>query len=233
MGGLRIMVVDDSATARHYFCGLLEELGHQAEGVSGGQEALDKLDEGGYQMVLCDLVMPGMDGLELLRTIRQQGKDLPFLLVTSYGSLATAVQAVRLGADDYILRPLDSGLLAHRLQAVHDRYQAAHEKRLRQDLQAALATAGAAAHELNQPLMAILAAAELIGMGADPDHLKELAAIVVEQSQRLGEVTNRLVHLVRFETKRYIGDQVILDLHASADKDQPAAPAKPGTPDKP
>lgn len=224
MTGLRIMVVDDSATARHYFCGLVEELGHQAEGVASGPEALDKLAQGTYDLVLCDLVMPGMDGLELLRTIRHQGKDLPFLLVTSYGSLATAVQAVRFGADDYIIRPLDAGLLAHRLQAVRERYQAAQEKRLRQDLQAALATAGAAAHELNQPLMAIMAAAELMGMSNDPQHLKELAGMVVEQSQRLGEVTNRLVGLVRFETKRYIGDQVILDLQASADNPEPAKP---------
>lgn len=224
MAGLKIMVVDDSATARHYFCGLVEELGHQAEGVTSGPEALDKLAQGSYDLILCDLVMPGMDGLDLLRTIRQQGKDLPFLLVTSYGSLATAVQAVRLGADDYIIRPLDAGLLAHRLQAVRERYQAAQEKRLRQDLQAALATAGAAAHELNQPLMAIMAAAELIGMNDDPQHLKELAAIVVEQSQRLGEVTNRLVNLVRFETKRYVGDQVILDLQASAGQPEPAKP---------
>ncbi|MFZ5587844.1 MAG: response regulator [Thermodesulfobacteriota bacterium] len=224
MAGLKIMVVDDSATARHYFCGLLEELGHQAEGVTSGPEALDRLVQGSYDLILCDLVMPGMDGLDLLRTIRQQGKDLPFLLVTSYGSLATAVQAVRLGADDYIIRPLDAGLLAHRLQAVRERYQATQEKRLRQDLQAALATAGAAAHELNQPLMAIMAAAELIGMNDDPQHLKELAAIVVEQSQRLGEVTNRLVNLVRFETKRYVGDQVILDLRASAGQPEPAKP---------
>jgi CheY-like chemotaxis protein len=224
MAGLKIMVVDDSATARHYFCGLVEDLGHQVEGVTSGPEALEKLSQGSYDLILCDLVMPGMDGLDLLRTIRQQGRDLPFLLVTSYGSLATAVQAVRLGADDYIIRPLDAGLLAHRLQAVRERYQAAQEKRLRQDLQAALATAGAAAHELNQPLMAIMAAAELIGMNDDPQHLKELAAIVVEQSQRLGEVTNRLVNLVRFETKRYIGDQVILDLQASAGQPGPAKP---------
>ena len=218
MDGLRILVVDDSATARHYFTGMVEELSHHATTVSSAQEALDKLGQGSFDLVLCDLVMPGMDGLDLLRALRQQGLDLPFLLVTSYGSLATAVQAVRLGADDYILRPVDSGLLAHRIRAVHERHQATLEKRLRQDLEAALATAGAAAHELNQPLMAIMASAELIGLTDDGARLKEMATTIVEQSQRLGEVTNRLVSLVRYQAKPYVGDSIILDLQASSRK---------------
>ncbi len=218
MDGLKILVVDDSATARHYFTGMVEELGHQAVTVANASDAQDKLAQERFDLVLCDLVMPGMDGLDLLKSLRQQGQDLPFLLVTSYGSLASAVQAVRLGADDYILRPVDPGLLAHRIQAVRERHQANLEKRLRQDLEAALATAGAVAHELNQPLMAIMASAELIGLTEDPARLREMASTIVEQTQRLGEVTNRLVSLVRYQAKPYVGNSVILDLKASSRK---------------
>ncbi|MCA1905098.1 MAG: response regulator [Desulfarculus sp.] len=220
MHGLKIMVVDDSATARHYFTGLVEELGHHAVTVSSAHDALVRLSRERFDLVLCDLVMPDMDGLDLLKSLRQQGQELPFLLVTSYGSLATAVQAVRLGADDYILRPVDTGLLAHRIQAVHERHQAALEKRLRQDLEAALATAGAMAHELNQPLMAIMASAELIGLTDDPVRIQELAKTIVEQAQRLGEVTNRLVSLVRYQATPYVGDSIILDLEASSRKSE-------------
>ena len=218
MDGLKILVVDDSATARHYFTGMVEELGHQAVTVANASDAQDKLAQERFDLVLCDLVMPGMDGLDLLKSLRQQGQDLPFLLVTSYGSLASAVQAVRLGADDYILRPVDPGLLAHRIQAVRERHQANLEKRLRQDLEAALATAGAVAHELNQPLMAIMASAELIGLTEDPARLREMASTIVEQTQRLGEGTNRLVSLARYQAKPYAGNSVILDLKASSRK---------------
>jgi len=216
MESLKILVVDDSATARHYFTGLVEELGHHAVTVATAGEAQARLGREPFDLVLCDLVMPDMDGLDLLQSLRQQGQDLPFLLVTSYGSLASAVQAVRLGADDYILRPIDPGLLAHRIQTVHERHQASLEKRLRQDLEAALATAGAVAHELNQPLMAIMASAELIDLTEEPARVRELANTIVQQAQRLGEVTNRLVSLVRYQAKPYVGDSVILDLQASS-----------------
>jgi DNA-binding NtrC family response regulator len=167
--------------------------------------------------VLCDLVMPDVDGLGLLKMLRARGMDLPFLLITSYGSLSTAVEAVRSGADDYILRPVDSGLLAHRLQAVLDRNGASQERTRRHNLEGALATAGAAAHEMNQPLMTLMASAELMQLTDDPVRLKELAKVVVEESGRLGQVTRRLVKLVRFQTKTYVGDSVILDLEASSD----------------
>ena len=217
MSGLHIVVVDDSATARHYFCELLEEMGHHPHGVASGSEALKVLGQHSFDLVLCDLVMPDMDGLDLLNRARQQGRDLPFLLITSYGSLGTAVQAVRAGADDYILRPVDPGILAHRLETVMRRNSMDKDKAERQRLEAALATAGGVAHEMNQPLMAIMASAELMEMSDDPRRLKELAGIVVEQTERLGEITRRLVNLTRYRTKTYLGAKVILDLKASTD----------------
>lgn len=213
---LKILVVDDSPTARHYFMGLLADLGHHPRDAAGAAEALGLLKTEDFDLVLCDLVMPDVDGLSLLKRIRGQGMDLPFLLITSYGSLATAVEAVRSGADDYILRPVDAGLLAHRLEAVLERNTAAREKTKRHNLEGALATAGAAAHEMNQPLMAIMASAELMQLSEDPARLKELADVVVEQASRLGQITRRLVNLVRFQTKHYVGDRVILDLEASS-----------------
>lgn len=214
---LNILVVDDSATARHYFLGILEELGHKAHGAGSATQALNFLREQSFDLVLCDLVMPDMDGLTLLKQIRKLGLDLPFLLITSYGSLATAVEAVRQGADDYIMRPVDAGLLSHRLRAVVERSAAAKEKAQRRNLEAALATAGAAAHEMNQPLMAIMASAELMQLSDDPARLKELAQVIVEQTGRLGMITRRLVSLVRFQTKSYLGESVILDLAASSE----------------
>ena len=214
---LKILVVDDSETARHYFCQMLRELGHQPQAVTSAAEALSQLRQEHFDMVLCDLVIPDMDGLGLLKLLRRQGVDLPFLLITSYGSLSTAVEAVRSGADDYILRPVDSSLLAHRLQAVLERSTASQERARRHNLEGALATAGAAAHEMNQPLMAIMASAELMQLSDDPQRLRELADVVVEQADRLGQVTRRLVKLVRFQTKTYVGDRVILDLEASSD----------------
>ncbi len=105
MSRLKILVVDDSPTTREYFTSMLKSLGHQSQTVASGAEALRSLRESDFDVVLCDLVMPEMDGLALLKQMRKEGMELPFLIITSYGSLSTAVEAVRCGADDYILRP--------------------------------------------------------------------------------------------------------------------------------
>lgn len=218
----RVLVVDDSVTALHYLCGMLDQLGYDTLQSGDASQALAIIAEQTPDLVLSDLVMPGMDGLDLLEAMRARGHDMPFLLITSHASLNTAVQAVRKGADDYIVRPVDPELLAHRLLAVRERHQLRQEHAQRLALEAALATAGAAAHELNQPLMALAAVADLMATTKQPERVRELAQLIAEQAERAGKITHRLVNLVRFETKPYVGEVKILDLQASSEE-----PCKP------
>ncbi len=217
MSQTKVLIVDDSATALHYFGGMLEQLGYQTAKARNGAEALGLLEREEFDLVLSDLVMPGMDGLDLLREIKARGLDIPFLIITSHATLNTAVQAVRQGADDYIVRPVDNELLAHRLRAVCERHQMRLEQARRLAMEAALATAGAAAHELNQPMTAITAMADLLASTKDPERIKELARLMAAQAERAGKITHRLASLVRFETKPYVGGAKILDLQASSE----------------
>jgi DNA-binding response OmpR family regulator len=212
----KVLVVDDSVTALHYLSGILEQLGYETLRAGDADQALAFLAEQEPDLVLSDLVMPGMDGLDLLEEMRSRGHAMPLLIITSHASLNTAVQAVRKGADDYIVRPVDPELLAHRILAVRERHQMRLEHAQRMALEAALATAGAAAHELNQPLMAMAAVAELMGTTKQPERMKELAKLIADQAERAGKITHRLVNLVRFETKTYVGEVKILDLQASS-----------------
>lgn len=214
----KILVVDDSVTALHYICGILEQLGYDTLRADDASQALTAIAAQKPDLVLSDLVMPGMDGLDLLEEMRARGHNMPFLIITSHASLNTAVQAVRKGADDYIVRPVDPELLAHRILAVRERHQMRLEHSQRLALEAALATAGAAAHELNQPLMALAAMAELMATTKQPERIRELAKLVSEQAERAGRITHRLVNLVRFETKPYVGEVKILDLQASSEE---------------
>jgi len=218
---LRILLVDDSATARAQLAQLLTELGHEPQAMASAREAAEAVSSGEIapDVVICDLVMPDMDGLELLAEMRRHDQDTPFILVTAYASLESAVEALRLGADDYLHRPVERHILAHRLATVLDRRALAQAREKAQKLEAALATAGAAAHELNQPLAAIMASAELIGVQDDAVRIKTLAGLVQEQAKRLGKVTHRLTNLVRYETMPYVGDDHIVDLEASSRPD--------------
>lgn len=216
MATYKILVVDDSATARHYFHELLARLGHQPFVAESGKRALELLQNERYDLILSDLIMPGMDGIDLLREVRQRKLETAFILITTHGSLGSAIQAVREGADDYITRPVDDEILAHRLGSAMARQQTAQLREQQAKLEAALATAGAAAHEINQPLSAVLGAAELLQACQTVDEMKSLAKVIAEQTLRLGKITNNLVNLVRFQTKPYLGGVEILDLEASS-----------------
>jgi DNA-binding NtrC family response regulator len=128
--GARILVVDDKESFRFMIKGYLEDAGYQATSVAGGEEALAELELARYDLVLSDMVMPGMDGVTLLRRIRSCRPLIPFVLVTAYGSVDSAVAAMKEGADDYLLKPLNwdelllvvARLLEHsRLRVSYDR----------------------------------------------------------------------------------------------------------------
>jgi two-component system, NtrC family, response regulator HydG len=214
-GGLTVLAADDSATARLHLEGILARLGHTCLSASDGGQLLKLLAERGVDLILCDLMMPDLDGLQVLARVRQLKPEVPFILITSYGSLDSAVEALRQGADDYLGKPVDPELLAHRMAAVLSKRQLEASQRERGKLEAALATAGAAAHQINQPLTTLLATAQLLEQSRDPERYPRYARIIAEQSQRLGDIVHRLVNLTRFKTIPYPGNTEILDLDNS------------------
>jgi len=224
LSGLRILVVDDSDMARLHAERMVSQLGHQPVSVASGEEALAVLERETFDLVLCDLVMPGMDGLELLQLVRSRGWEVPFILMTAHATVESAVEALRAGADDYLPRPLDVQLLAHRLESVIQRRQLQESREQQKQLEAVLATAGAAAHEMNQPLTTLLASAEFIARVEEPARIKALAATIAEQARRLGQVTRQLAQVVRYQTKPYLDGREILDLEASSRKEDKSSP---------
>jgi C4-dicarboxylate-specific signal transduction histidine kinase len=98
-------------------------------------------------------------------------------------------------------------------------------------LEAALATAGAVAHELNQPLASLLISADMLAMAQETSDIKRLARIISEQCQRVGKTTQQLARLVRYQTKVYLGNQCILDLENSSRDDGPEDEKKPESKD--
>ena len=105
MAKSRILVVDDEALMREYVEEALVRAGYQVDSVSGGREAVTAVEEKGYDIVVTDLKMAPMDGLEVLRHLRDRCPDTHCIVMTAYGTIATAVSALKEGADDYILKP--------------------------------------------------------------------------------------------------------------------------------
>lgn len=103
----RILVVDNEAKMRRILELSLKNMGHEVEQASDGEEALAAIHAAPFDLVLTDLRMPRKDGIELLTELRQEGDDVPVIMLTAYGTIETAVEAMKLGAVDYIIRPFE------------------------------------------------------------------------------------------------------------------------------
>src|SRR5512146_2671399 len=103
----RLLIVDDEANARTALGELLREEGYQVETAADGFKALPKLDDFAPDLVLTDLKMPGMDGIELMRKAREEDPERVVVVMTAYGSVDSAVAAMRQGAADYLTKPIN------------------------------------------------------------------------------------------------------------------------------
>ncbi|MBI5026861.1 MAG: sigma-54-dependent Fis family transcriptional regulator [Nitrospirae bacterium] len=101
----RILVIDDEAIVRVSCQRALAPEGYDVEATSRGDEALKLLEEENFDIVLTDLKMPDMDGIEVLKKIKESWPQLVVIIITGYGTVSTAVQAIKLGAFDYIEKP--------------------------------------------------------------------------------------------------------------------------------
>lgn len=103
-----ILVVDDEGAIRYSVSKTLERVGYRVITASSGEEALDLMERQDFDVVLTDIRMPGISGVDLLAMIREKSPDIVVILMTGYASLGTAVESLRLGAHDYLIKPSSS-----------------------------------------------------------------------------------------------------------------------------
>ncbi|CAM3253840.1 sigma-54-dependent transcriptional regulator [Rhodothermus bifroesti] len=130
-----ILVVDDERSIRRTLREILEYEGYAVEEAVDGEEALQKVREGRYDLVLLDIKMPRRDGMEVLRTLSEQLPELPVVMISGHGTIETAVEATRLGAFDFIEKPPDLNRLLLTVRNALERGQLQTEnQRIRQVL---------------------------------------------------------------------------------------------------
>jgi len=105
----KILIVDDEKNIRLTLSQALETLGMPVQTAGDGEEALQTLQDSDFSLVLLDLKLPGMDGLEVLRRIRVSWPKIPVIMITAHGSIEYAVEAMKLGAIDFIRKPFSPG----------------------------------------------------------------------------------------------------------------------------
>ncbi len=132
----RILIVDDEAVVRDSLSRLFEDEGYKVKSASGAKAALEGLEPGDYDLALLDIRMPGMDGMQLQEKLRQVDPDMLVVVMTDYASVETAVQTLKQGAWDYVVKPIDPDELLHIIgKALEHRAAKREVERLRENLQ--------------------------------------------------------------------------------------------------
>src|SRR4051812_10340076 len=106
-GRASILVVEDDAAMREMLREALQDEGYAAEAVSGGRAGIERVRRGGVDLVVSDVKMPDLDGLDMLREIKAVEPSPYVITITAFGSIDTAIRAVKLGAFDYITKPFE------------------------------------------------------------------------------------------------------------------------------
>lgn len=187
----RIIVVEDQETARKTVMRALELRGYAVNGVGSGEEALDALAAEEYDVMLLDLRLPGMQGEEVMRQVRRSYPHLLVIIITAYGTLETAIAAVRMGAVDYLLKPCQlQEIEAAVARALRRRHGEIRRQRLIQMISQALEALKAeeqAALALNDPADRFLRGGSLL---LDQEkRLAMLASTTEEASSVTAELT--------------------------------------------
>lgn len=114
---MHILLVDDQRSLRRSLALMLENAGFQTDEAADGPAALAKLRQTPFDLVVTDLRMDGMSGIELLKEAKRTWPDLPMIVITAYGSIESAVEAMRLGAFDYLSKPFSEADIVEKIQA--------------------------------------------------------------------------------------------------------------------
>jgi len=120
------LIVDDEKNIRLALSMSLEKLEIPVETAASGEEALEKLGQGEYELMLLDLRMPGLDGMEVLRRVSQQLPELKVIIITAYGSIDLAVEAMKLGAVDFLQKPFDANQVREMVRRILEKPREAH-----------------------------------------------------------------------------------------------------------
>ena len=125
---MKLLIIEDDRTTADYIVNGLRQEGHIVDHLADGREALAQAMAGGYDVMVVDRMLPGLDGLSLLKALRAAKVSTPAIFLTAVGGVDDRIEGLQAGGDDYLVKPFAFGELSARIQALARRPQAAQQE---------------------------------------------------------------------------------------------------------
>jgi DNA-binding response OmpR family regulator len=218
-----VLVIEDEAILLEHITHVLQLSGYHVRTAHDAEHAIAELDRAAPDIVLVDLILPGQSGYAVLRHAQERYPELPVLVMTAYGSLTSAVEAIKQGAYDYLLKPISP----HELQAALTRAAnavALQQSRMRaEQLRYITEVALTLAHEINNPLAVIAGELQLRKETDEPqEDERRMLEVCLEATQRIAKTIRRLTKMHEVVYLEYGGIRLI-DLDTSVEGHQERA----------
>ncbi len=217
---IRILVVDDDIVSQSLVLRRLSKEGYEPVGAQSGSEAIDIVKEAPPDLILLDLMMPGMSGLEVLeriRGIRERG-FLPVIMMSARTEVTDKINALTKGADDYVTKPFNFDELLARIRAQLRISELQRKLVDVERLRGVYEMAAAVCHELSQPLTVLIGYTQMLLRKADEENRRVLQQ-VHEAAQRSAEIIKKIQKVRRYQTKDYTTNTNIIDLDLASEEE--------------
>lgn len=228
----RILVVDDEPGIREFLKDFLEDNGFDVQGASSGGEAKTLMPLDGFDLVLVDNQLGDTTGLTLAREIKQVHDDIPIILITGHASLETAIQAIRMDVDDYLLKPIDTKRLLNTIQRHLAKHRLSDDnKRLLAELQEANRKLKhvdeikneflrVVSHDLRTPLSSLIGYSQILlnNQELTEERRRQFLSTILRQGNHLNRLIGDLLDYEAVQSGRLRVEPQPVDIQAWADE---------------
>lgn len=131
----KVLLVDDEEEFCNMLSERLENRGLKVNAVLSGEDAVVRVEDQNFDAIIVDLAMPGIDGLETLRRIKEKRPDLEILMLTGHGTIKSGIEAMKLGAEDFLEKPVDMKVLLEKISAAKHKRMLIMEKKTQEEVE--------------------------------------------------------------------------------------------------
>lgn len=212
----RILIVEDDELVLESLEGVLTKEGYEVTTAQEGRKALELFGENSYDLVLTDLMMAGIDGLEVLRKVKEISPDTIVIMITGYESLGSAVESMRRGAYDYLVKPCKPIELLAAVKRGLDKRWMKKELVKKERIEAILQMAVTANHEMNTPLAsALMKTTSLMKKTSMDDETFRGLEIIQGELENMQTILSRMASITEPIETEYWGETKMIDIRRS------------------